>query len=402
MGLIKHYDKGDIVAEAMQKAIKSGSDKDMQEAWKLFRQSIADEITDNMLMLNGNNDISNKIKGHKIKKLSPEAKQYYESVGNKLKAKQSAITPNDIVMPQTEVDRVTDNMITSSLLLDKITFIPGGEKYLTKYVTNAKGVQKGIWGTVTSEVAQELLQRFKVIDITQQKLSCYGQISIDMLELGPTFLANHINATLIEGTTVSLEEGIINGTGNKQPIGLTRDLKGTVQDGVYPLKTKVKVSDLTPKTYGSLIKQISFDENGRAKRFDKVTLIVNRNTYLDKILPATTIIDPLSNIGYKINVFPYPTDVIIVSEGLQDNEAILCILEEYLLCSGKAPTITYSDEYKFLEDLRVYKCRCFFDGRPVDNNTSVFLDLSELDELIPKVKTISESQASNSESQASN
>ncbi len=384
------------VAIAMQKAIKSGKERDIQEAWLSFMHEVAAEVTDNIEAQNLENIQMTKTKN---KKLNSTARNYYQSLANHLKAKQS-IAPADVVMPQTEVDRITDNMVTASPLLDKINFVPGGDKYLTKYVVNAKGVQKGTWGEVTSAIVTELLNSYKVIDITQNKLSCYGQISVDMLDLGPTFLSSHIEQTLLEGVVTALEEAVVNGTGKDQPIGLTRNLKGTVTNGVYPQKTKVAITDLSPKTYGGLIKLLSKDENGRVKKFDRVSLIVNKNTYLEKILPATTVLDPLSELGYKINSFPYPTDVFI-SEALQDNEAILCILDEYLLASGLAPQILHSDEYKFIEDLRVYKCRCFFEGRAVDNNTSVFLDISGLDELIPRVKTITDATVTNTDSKGS-
>lgn len=369
--------KKNEIQEITSKIFKSKDKNEVMEGFNDFFNYVRDEVRQDMEI-----QLQEKKTASKVKNLSSETREYYQSVADILKAKQS-LTPTNVVMPETEVDRFMDNMTTESSLVSLVNL--QGTNYLTKYVTNAKGVQKGTWGEVTGEIVTELLGSFKVIDITQNKLSCFGKISMDMIDLGPTYLANHMMNTLTEGVMVSLEEAIVNGDGNDKPIGLTRNLNGQVVDGVYPLKTKIKVTDFTPKNYGSLVNQISYDENGRAKKFDRVQLLVNRNTYLTKVLPVTTILDPLSEIGYKINVFPYPTDVLIV-EGLQDDEAVLCILSEYLLCAGKQPEILYSDEYKFLEDERVYKCRAFFDGRPHDNNTSIFLDLSELDEFVPRVQ----------------
>ena len=40
------------------------------------------------------------------------------------------------------------------------------------------------------------------------------------------------------------------GTGKKQPIGMIKDLKGSVTDGIYPDKKKVVLEDFTPVTIG--------------------------------------------------------------------------------------------------------------------------------------------------------
>lgn len=346
--------------------------EEMEQALQKFKDDIIEESIGSQNLIKNKNF------------LSPEAREYYQGLADKLKAKQLT-KPGDVPMPETEIDKVTDNMITISPILNGVNSV--STEYLTKLVLNAKGTQKGTWGDLTEAVITELLNSYKTVEITQQKVSCYGQLSLDMIDMGPTFLQNHINTTLMEGMTIALEEAIINGDGNKKPIGLTRNLKGTVSNGVYPLKTKVAVKDFEPSTYGNLVKQISKDENGRTKKFDKVALIVNQNTYLTKILPAATMLDPLSSIGYKVNVFPFPTDV-LVSEALADNEAVMCHLNEYVLALGKGIEIVYSDEFKFLDDIRVYKAKAFADGRALDNNTSIFLDISELEPLVPKSKVV--------------
>lgn len=360
--------------EKIIKAIfEAKTQKECSQALQKFKDHIVEESIENQSLIKKDRNF-----------LSSATKEYYEGLADKLKAKQLT-KPGDIPMPETEIDKVTDNMITVSPILNGVNSV--STEYLTKLVLNAKGTQKGTWGDLTEAVVTELLNSYQTVEITQQKVSCYGQLSLDMIDMGPVFLQNHINTTLTEGMTIALEETIINGDGNKKPIGLTRNLKGTVNNGVYPLKAKVTVKDFEPSTYGNLVKQISKDENGRTKKFDKVTLIVNQNTYLTKILPAATMLDPLSGIGYKINVFPFPTDV-LVSEALADDEAIMCHLNEYVLALGKGIEIVYSDEFKFLDDIRVYKAKAFADGRALDNNTSIFLDISGLEPLVSKTKVV--------------
>lgn len=320
-------------------------------------------------------------KSHKDNIFSAEANRYYSELGDRLKAKQLT-KPGDIPMPESEVEKVLDNMNTQSSILNGINVV--SNTYLTKVITNGKAVQKGTWGDLTEAVVKEMLGAFKVVELEEAKVSCFGEVSTDMIDAGPKYLATAMNNTLVEGLVTAIEEGIVTGTGKKMPIGLDRNLDGSVVDGVYPQKELIKVTDLKPVTYAGLVKRIAKDGNGRPKKFDRVQLIVNNNTYLTKILPATTMINPLVNMGYSTNVFPFPTDV-IVSEAVADNEAILCILGEYIAAIGKDISIVYSDDFRFLSDIRCYKGKAFMTGKPIDNTVAIRLDISELAPLVPDV-----------------
>lgn len=313
--------------------------------------------------------------------MSSQAREYYEGLARNLRAKQLT-KPGDVPMPESEVNKVLDNMQLESKILNGINVV--SNTYLTKVITNGKAVQKGTWGDLTEAVVKEMLGAFKVVELEETKVSCFGEVSTDMLDAGVEYLATAMNNTLVEGLVTAIEEAIVSGTGKKMPIGLDRDLAGTVTDGVYPQKTAIAVTDFKPVTYAGLVKRISKDSNGRSKKIDKVQLIVNSDTYLTKILPATTIINPLVNIGYSTNVFPFPTDV-IVSEAVADNEAIMCLLGEYIATIGKQIQVVYSDDFKFLNDIRCFKGKAFMTGRPVDNTAAIRLDISGLEALVPNV-----------------
>ena len=103
-------------------------------------------------------------------------------------------------------------------------------------------------------------------------------------------------------------------------------------------------------------------------------------------MPATTVQNVYGE--YKHNLFPHPTDVVI-SNFVPEGEAILCMIEEYFMGMGgsKDGIIEYSDEYKFLEDMRYYKIKTFGDGKAYDNTTSLLLDISNLNPAYITVST---------------
>ena len=69
-------------------------------------------------------------------------------------------------------------------------------------------------------------------------------------------------------------------------------------------------------------------------------------------------------------------DIAVLDEG----EAILGIAKNYFMGigAGSSGKIEYSDEFQFLEDNRVYTTKMYGMGRPKDNNSFQYLDISKL------------------------
>ena len=63
---------------------------------------------------------------------------------------------------------------------------------------------------------------------------------------------------------------------------------------------------------------------------------------------------------------------------------------EYFMGMGgsKNGVIEYSDEYKFLEDQRVFKVKQYGAGRAFDNTSALYLDISGLKPAYITVKNI--------------
>jgi hypothetical protein len=208
----------------------------------------------------------------------------------------------------------------------------------------------------------------------------------------------YVRAVLGEALAFGLEEGIINGTGKDMPIGMNRQV-GTgvvVTDGVYPLKATVPVTSLDPVTYGTLLATLAKDANNKDRVVSKVVLIVNPTDYLTKIMPATTV---RSTDGtYTTNVFPFPTTV-IQSAQVPAGKAIIGLAEKYFMGIGTAKSgkIEYSDEYKFLEDERVYLVKLYVHGEPLDNNAFIYTDISGL---VPTIQTVTVSGTVNTKAVA--
>jgi hypothetical protein len=124
---------------------------------------------------------------------------------------------------------------------------------------------------------------------------------------------------------------------------------------------------------------------GNVRSFDQVTLICNQKDYLSKIMPATTVLNAAG--AFTNNIFPFPTEVIRCN-AIATGKAILCLPEEYFFGIGtsKDGTLEFSDEYKFLEDQRVFKIKMHGMGKAWDNTVAILLDISNLEEAYVYIK----------------
>ena len=373
------------VAEKLQKALTGGNEQEIQQAWIGFQQSVVEDIKADFLEYQVTQD-KTILSQRGYRQLTSAEEKYYEKFIEASKSsnpKQSFVdmaTLPEGIMPETIIEDVFKELVEEHPLLEKINFQYA--KYLTKWILNDHTIDTAVWGELNSEITKEIESAFKVVDITQNKLSAFACIPLDMLDLGPTFLDAYIRAVLKDALLCGLEKAIVAGTGNAQPIGLIKDVSEgvSVSGGVYPDKQKVKLKSFMPKEYGTLLAKMAKNEKGRTRKFSSVLFICNQTDYLTKVMPASTTLN--MNGTFTQNVFPFPTDTIVSNE-LEDGTAIVCLPEEYLMVIGgaKEGVITYSDEFKFLEDKRYYKIKTYGAGKAYDNTVAIFLDISELEEL---------------------
>lgn len=375
----------------MLAAMKSGNDEQIVKAWQGICSSIAAQIKADAAELSDTADTAALMqRGYRV--LTSKENKFYNKLieaGKAANPKQAFTTilgtdAEDDLMPTTIVEDVYKNLKDEYPLLKAINFQHTG--FNTKWILNDHAVQTAVWGDITEEIVKEITSAFKVVDINQFKLSAYVIIEVGMLDLGATFLDGYIRAVLAEAMMSGLETAIIGGNGLKQPIGLIKNLNGDVsQTTGYPDKEAIPVKSFSAKEYGTLVSRLAETENGKKRKFGSVNLVCNMTDYLTKVMPATTLLN--ANGHYVNNVFPFATNV-IVSNAVNDGRAVMFIDGEYFLGAGggKNGVIEYSDEYKFLEDQRVFKVKQYATGRAFDNTSALYLDISGLEEAYITVK----------------
>lgn len=230
--------------------------------------------------------------------------------------------------------------------------------------------------------------------MTLSKLSAFLPVCKAMLDLGPEWLDAYVRQVLYEALANGLEDGIINGTGKDMPIGMTKQVGDsvTIKGGVYPDKKAVKVTKFNDVQLGKLASVLAINEKGQARTVDTLILVVNPSDYFSKVLPATQ--RPAPGGGY-VSTLPFPIDV-IQSPAVGVGKAVFGMAKLYLMGAGieNNGRILYSDDYRFLEDERVYLIKMYGHGFAVDDNAFMLLNISDLQpahyevEVVPSVENV--------------
>ena len=330
-----------------------------------------------------------------VRQLTTKEKEFYQKVADAMKAKdpKQALNNLDVVMPETVIDAVFDELQTSHPLLSRIQFM--NTRGAIRMMMNTNGYQEAAWGQLCDEIVQELTSGFKEVDTGLLKLSAFMPVCKAMLDLGPEWLDDFVRQVLYEAYANGLEAGIVAGDGNGKPIGMNRQVGDnvTVTGGVYPVKAPVSVTDLSPTTVGNLLALMAVDPNGKARNVRDVILVVNPVDYFQRIMPATTMMTP--NGTYVNDVLPYPMSV-IQSPAVEQGQAIIGLGYKYFAAIGSARDgrIEYSDHYHFLEDERVYLIKGYANGFPMDNNAFFVLDITGIRPAVWKVEQVTAPAAS--------
>ena len=365
------------IVQKMNDAIKDGDTEQFQAAFVELCDKIQENVLEQAKAIVEETD-QKILSDRGIRQLTSKEREYYQKLSEAMKASnpKQAVENLDVVMPFTILDKVFEDLKTNHPLLSKIQFtsVTG----LTRMMMNTNGYQKAAWGKLCAEIIQELTSGFKEVDVTLSKLSAFLPVCKAMLDLGPEWLDRYVREVLYEALANGLEDGIVNGTGKDMPIGMTRQVgeSVSVKGGEYPEKKAIKITKFDDAQLGKLAAIMAINEKGQSRAVDSLILVVNPADYFSKVLPATQ--RPAPGGGY-VSTLPFPIDV-IQSPAVAVGKAVFGMSKLYFMGSGieNGGRILYSDDYRFLEDERVYLIKMYGHGFAIDDNAFVLLDITEL------------------------
>lgn len=370
-------------------SMKDGDETQVQDALKGWMEEIQNNIRTDFEQYQETHDQSI-LDRRGIHALTSEETKFYNALIESVRDKKVLNATNaGPALPITVVERVLESVKKDHPLINAIN--PTVVGTITKILKRKGKLAKAVWGEITDEIKTEIKGDLAVADLVAAKLTAFLLLSQDYIELGPTWLDAYVRQCLEEALALGIEDGVINGTGVKQPVGLIRDIHEGVSFSTttgYPEKTPVVVKSFDPKTYGELIAKMSKTEAGESRVITKVILVVNPTDYFQKVMPSTTVLT--ASGAYVSDVFPFATEV-FQSAAVAEGKAVLFVEKSYIfeLATGnKDGEILTSDDYKFLEDFRTYKIRLLGTGIAEDDTCALLLDISGLTPLYLTVKQL--------------
>jgi hypothetical protein len=368
-----NQEKTDILAK-LSDSVKSGDSEAMAAAMNEWQQFVEKSIMEQATGVVEATDRSI-LAARGVRQLTTEETKFYKDFISSVK-QEGAITNITSVLPETVIDSVMEDMKKEHPLLDLIDFTPTGAAI--KWVLNNQASQTATWDELNTPITTKLTGAVEIVNLTLCKLTAYMYCTEDMLDLGPQWVDAYCRAVLADALAVGLETAIVDGNGLNQPVGMTRNFAGSSNPSTgFARKSATSVTSLDPAAYGALISNLAKDRLNQPRAVSRVLLVVNPADYFTKVMPATTILTQGGT--YMHDVLPFPTDI-VQSVAVPSGHAVIGIAKNYFMGLGtsKGGKLEYSDEYKFVEDLRTYKIKLYGNGRPKDINSFLYLDISNL------------------------
>lgn len=314
-----------------------------------------------------------------LRSLNTEEKEFIDKLKDPKQLAVFSTNDQDELIPTSITNYVFEDLRQEHPFLKYVKFTPAGVK---KWIlSEASGKAK--WGKIDAKIVDEITAALSEIDMDANKLSAFAFIPKGILDLGYEWIERYIREVLLEVNEDGLEEGFIAGNGKNAPIGLLKKLSGAT-DGVYPDRTANVIEDFSIKSLGEHFYTLT--NNGKRK-VGKVLMLVNPADAYTKVAEASTYL----NAGGEFKkVFPFAIEV-IESVHVPVNKAILYIPNTYVGGISRMG-ISFSDQYQFLEDNRVYKIVTYGNGRLVHENQAVVLDITNVKPLSFNVKVVSDEE----------
>lgn len=343
-------DSGDAdkFAEAIVKNIQANGDRIQQELIEEAKAFNIENADASILAQRG------------FKPLTAAERKYY----NEVKDKHSF---DGLELPKTVFDRVFEDLTQNHPLLSEINFV--NVTGVTEWVVRKDDVEPAWWGKLCDEIKKKLDNGFETIKTDLYKVSAYVPVCKAMLALGPEWLDRYVRTILAESIALAMEKAIIAGEGGEEPIGIIKKI-AEVSEGKNQDKEAKALADFSPESIGGeILAPLAKGKNG----LGRLILIANSTDYYKKFYPLFNIQDE-NGVYHKQNL---PFDgIVIESNYMPEGKMAVGEAKNYFMGIGSALKIEHSDEYRFLEEQRVYIAKQYANGRPRKDEDFLVFDIT--------------------------
>lgn len=307
--------------------------------------------------------------------LSKEEESFYEM----MKDPKQAITAAQIdIIPTSIIDRTLDDVKKASNILTLVNMAPAN---VQKWIT-ASHTGTAAWGKLlsTDEVKAELSATISDMNVEQNTLMVFMVIPKAISKLALEYVDKYFKAILAEAMQDGLVSGYLNGDGANAPIGIMRQIDKTGSDGTHSAKTAVSITSFSPKSLAPIRKTLS--NNGK-RVVSELALICNPSDEAEYVDPALFGLMPTGAYGNTsfTNIVKY------VDANCPAGKAVFTMPGVYTMGVTSVEIKNY-DQTMALNNADLIIGTAYGNGRAVDDNCAVVIDVTKLEEYIPVWKQV--------------
>lgn len=367
--LNNHTDTYENAKQVYANTVKNeeSTPEQIEQAWTVMQNALVDSLTTQITTNVANNNHDQTVLAARGANVLTAAEQkFFNTVA------QSDGFKDDLILPETVVDRIFEDLTEAHPLLSTINF--QNLNTLTARVITSETEGTFAWGKVFGEITSQLNAAFAEESFGQSKLTAFVVLPKDLDKFGPAWIESYVRTQITETYSVALEQGIVVGAGptKDEPIGLIRDLKKAVDPTTGHAKKDVAGTltfadaDTTIKELAGLNKALSTKENGKSVSIDgKVALLVNpADAWLIK---AQYTIQNAQ--GAFITALPFNVRV-IESRFQEAGEVTAFVTDRYDFYTTGGLQVNKFDQTLALEDCNLYTAKAFAFGKAKDNNVA--------------------------------
>lgn len=374
MPVVKNYE------DALNNAIENKDSKEFLNVISSYsEQAVLDAV--NSAMEDQDRQI---LQSRGVRVLTNAETIYYNKIIEAMRSTnyRDALSNMEVTLPETVLDDVFADIEANHPVLKHLDIKHTTAKVKLIYATTEDIA--ATWGTLTSQITQQVAGAFVEESSEMMKLTAYVPVPLAMLDLGPTYIDQFVRTLLYEAIANGLEKAAVSNLVSSQgPIGMIADMtKGNTVSGVttYTAKTPIAVTELTPKGMAPALEAMAVNRSGQAR--DPLAaglfMIVHPLDNFSLVRPALCVKNAL---GEWVENKPYPFDI-APSKYIARGKAILGMDKKYFVHVGSEENgrIEWTDDFDFLNDNRTFKIKLYGNGIQKDNNAFQYLDISGLGE----------------------
>lgn len=380
MKLNKHTDAYENAKKNYAAVVKNeeSTPEQVEEAWNEMQDALVNSLTTQITKQVANANVDQAVltaRGANV--LTAEENKFFNEVV------QSNGFKDELVLPETVVDRIFEDLTTEHPLLSVINFQNLGTITLRTITSEPEGA--AVWGPIFSDIKGQLDASFKEENIAQSKLTAFVVLAKDLDKFGPSWIEAYVRAQITETYAVALEKAIINGAGptKHEPIGLIRDLAAAIDPTNGHAKKAVEGNltfadaKTTIKELAGVNKFLSTKQNGKSVNIGgKVALLVNPVDAWDVKAQYTI----QNAAGAFITALPFNVRI-IESEFATSGEVVAFVIDRYDAYRGGGVDVKKFDQTLAIEDCNLHVAKTFAFGKPKDNKAAAIYKLSITDTL---------------------